>query len=140
MAVYGGSCLCGALKFTVEVPKSEFHVCHCGMCRRWHGGPALMVMADHAPRFEADAALGVYRSSDWGERCFCSLCGTSLLWRSVDGRFQAVPVGVLDGVEDFVFTMEIFVDDKPGSYAFAGDHEMMTGAEVMAAFGDETSP
>jgi len=140
MTSHRGHCLCGAVRFTVEVTSKEIAACHCGMCRRWHGGPVLAVMVDGAPVFDDPTALGVFRSSEWGERCFCRTCGTSLLWRSVDGRFQAVPVGVLDDAADFVFTTEIFVDDKPDYYAFAGDHRMMTGAEAMADIDGDAPP
>ncbi|MGC8713094.1 MAG: hypothetical protein ACP5RH_11940 [Leptodesmis sp.] len=35
-----GKCLCGAI--TVTTPdKPHIDACHCGMCWRWGGGPAL---------------------------------------------------------------------------------------------------
>ena len=45
----------------------------------------------HAPRCQGGASLkiedtthlGVYRSSDWAERCFCNKCGTVLFYRLV---------------------------------------------------------
>ncbi|XSG82576.1 MAG: GFA family protein [Methyloligella sp. ZOD6] len=137
MMTHQGHCLCGAVRFSAEVSKKEIGCCHCSMCRRWGGGPVLSVMADGPPRFDDETALGVYRSSEWGERLFCKICGSSILWRSVDGRFQSVPAALLDGLEDFAFTTEIFVDEKPAYYSFAGDRTRMTGAEVMAAFGGD---
>jgi hypothetical protein len=137
MPTYQGHCLCGALIFAVEVSKQEIDACHCGMCRRWHGGPALAVMADSAPAFADERALGAYRSSERAERCFCKNCGGAVLWRSLDGQFHAVPAGTLDGIDDFPFTTEIFVDEQPRHYAFAGERTRMTGAEVMAAFGGD---
>ncbi len=137
MTTYRGRCLCGAVRFSVEVSKKEIAGCHCGMCRRWGGGPAFGVEADGPPAFEDEATLGVYRSSDWGERLFCKTCGTSILWRSVDGRFHSVPAALIGDPADMAFTTEIFVDDKPAYYAFAGERTRMTGTEVMAAFGGE---
>lgn len=137
MTTYKGRCLCGAVRFSVDVSKKEIDCCHCSMCRRWGGGPALSVMADGPPRFDDETALGVYRSSDWGERVFCKACGSSVLWRSVDGRFQSVPVALIGDPEDMPFAMEIFIDDKPAYYTFAGERTRMTGAEVMAAFGGD---
>ena len=136
MTEYRGQCLCGAVRFTVAVTKKEIDACHCGMCRRWGGGPALSVTADGPPRFEDDSALGVYRSSDWAERVFCKTCGSSILWRTVDGAFQSIPAAILGEPEDLPFSMEIFVDEKPAYYSFDGDREKMTGAEVFAAFAE----
>lgn len=102
------------------------------------GGPVLSVMADGPPRFDDEGALGVYRSSDWGERAFCKICGSSILWRSVDGKFQSIPAALLGDLDGFAFTSEIFVDDKPAYYSFAGERTRMTGAEVMATVGGDT--
>lgn len=138
MTTYQGRCLCGAVRFSAEVSKKEVDCCHCGMCRRWGGGPVLTVMVDGPPRFDDEAVLGVYRSSESAERVFCKICGSSILWRSADGEFKSVPAALLSGVEAFDLTTEIFVDDKPEYYSFAGERTRMTGAEVMAAFGKPT--
>ena len=136
MTTYQGQCLCGSVRFSVDVTKKEIDSCHCGMCRRWGGGPALSVMADSAPRFEDETALGVYRSSEWAERLFCKTCGTSILWRSVDGKFHSVPAALIGEPEDMPFAMEIFIDEKPDYYSFEGERVRMTGAEVFEAFAD----
>jgi hypothetical protein len=137
MASYQGQCLCGAARFSVEVSKEEVDACHCGMCRRWGGGPLLTVMADAPPSFADESALGVYASSDWAERVFCKTCGSSLLWRSADGKMLAVPVALLGDPQGLPFAVEIFVDDKPPYYDFAGERPRMTGAEVVAMFAAE---
>ncbi|WP_026381094.1 GFA family protein [Afifella pfennigii] len=138
MTTYHGGCLCGAVRFSVEVSKAEIDACHCSMCRRWGGGPSLNVQADGPPRFEDEAALGVYRSSQWGERVFCKTCGSSVLWRSADGSFHAVPAAIIGDPEGMALALEIFIDDKPAYYDFAGERKRMTGPEVMAAFGVDT--
>ena len=134
-----GGCLCGAVRFTVEVARKAIDACHCGMCRRWQGGPAMAVMVDGPPVFADAGALGVYRSSAWAERCFCTTCGTALAYRTLDGRHHAIMAGALDDLDGFAFTMEIFIDDKPAWYAFEGDHPRLTGAEVMALFAGEAA-
>jgi hypothetical protein len=45
-------------------------------------------------------------------------------------------VGTFDEPGQFTLTSEIFVDRKPGGYAFAGDHERLTEAETIAKFKD----
>jgi len=137
VTTHRGECLCGAVRFSVDVSEPEIAACHCAMCRRWAGGPLLVVTADGPPRFDDETALGVYRSSEWGERLFCRTCGSSILWRSVDGRHQAVPVSLIGDPAGLAFTTEIFIDAKPDHYAFAGDRTRMTAAEVIAAFGGD---
>lgn len=134
-----GGCLCGAVRFTARLKTAEdgsvaADVCHCGMCRRWHGGPALAVETLEPPRLEGEDAIGVYKGSDWGERGFCKICGSSLFWRLQDQSHTNLPAGVLDDQTGLTLAVEIFVDDQPDFYRFAGERKRMTGAEVVALF------
>ena len=138
-----GRCLCGAVKFTAT-PKAHddgIHVdaCHCSMCRRLIGGPLLSVTLESAPVFEDETHLGVYPSSDWAERLFCKVCGSNLIYQFRDGSMYSANAGALDDLSDAKFTVEIFVDEKPEFYSFAGDRKRMTGAEVIAAFAEGSS-
>ena len=126
-------CLCGAVQFEVGVKAREMGVCHCSMCRRWSGG-AFMAVGCENVTFQNEAAVGVYSSSEWGERCFCKACGSTLMWRSKDGEHQAVSVQTFADPGSFRFASQIFIDEKPASYSFAETTRNMTGAEVMAAF------
>jgi hypothetical protein len=129
-----GGCLCGAVRFAATPVKMEMHACHCGSCRRWSGGPLQAVMCGDAVTLENDAALGVYPSSDWGERCFCKVCGTVLFWRLKDGSHVAVSAQAFDDPAAFAFSEEIFVDRQPDNYAFANKTHRLTGDEVFARF------
>ncbi len=132
-----GKCLCGAVRFTAEIDKPQFSACHCGMCLRWVGGPALAVVT-RAVKVEDDANLGVYRSSDFAERTFCKVCGSSLFYRiTAEGPHKGlhtVQLGTLDDVSGLAFGEEIFVDCKPDAYAFVGERKRMTEPEVLAMF------
>lgn len=83
---------------------------------------------------EGGAAVATYASSDWAERSFCSRCGTHLFYRLKSQGTHYVPVGLLEGVDDLRFHMQIFVDRKPPNYAFANETARMTEAEVFAKF------
>lgn len=138
-ATVTGGCLCGAVRFEVEVKAAEdgaviVDVCHCGMCRRWHGGPALAVQATGPLRFENEEPLGLYRSSAWAERGFCKTCGSSLFWRMEDGSFATLAAGALDDPSRLRLDVEIYVDEQPDFYAFEGARTRLTGAEVVALF------
>ncbi len=129
-----GGCLCGAVRFAAVPEKLEMDVCHCGMCRKWSGG-TFMAVPCTGVTVDDDAALGVYPSSDWGERVFCRTCGSSLFWRlrGAEGHV-AVSMQSFDDLSPFAFTEEIFIDEKPALYAFAGERPRKTGAQVVAEF------
>ena len=44
-------------------------------------------------------------------------------------------VGTFDDESPFELAGEIYVDEKPPGYDFAGDHPRQTGAEFMASLG-----
>lgn len=128
-----GHCLCGAARFSARVTKDHADACHCGMCRRWAGGPFIGVeVTDLA--FDQQAPRLVYRSSEWAERISCASCGGSLAWRMRDGSFASVPTGVFDPPLDLPVQVEIYIDEKPAGYAFAGVQRQLTCADVVAGF------
>ncbi|MCW2267418.1 Glutathione-dependent formaldehyde-activating enzyme [compost metagenome] len=128
-----GSCLCGAVKLSVNVEKASVDACHCSMCRKWAGGPLLSVHCSEPVTFTAGQPV-IYDSSAWAERLFCGQCGTHLLYRLKSGDFDSVSVGVLDGDTDWVFDLQVYIDEKPSYYCFANDTKTMTAAEVEALF------
>lgn len=134
-----GGCLCGAVRYTLADTPTSYGACHCNMCRRWSGGVEFGVqLKPGAVSFEQDDDLRVYTSSDWAERGFCGVCGSSLFWRlTAPGPMQgmlALSAGSLDSLEGLSFDAEVYIDHKPESYAFAGERKQMTEAELMAAF------
>ncbi|MFT6606428.1 MAG: hypothetical protein ACJA2X_001631 [Halocynthiibacter sp.] len=48
------------------------------------------------------------------------------------GNYE-VPIGLLDDANGLTLAKEIFIDDKPDSFEFAGEHKRMTKAELMEA-------
>ncbi len=132
-----GQCLCGAVRFTAKLKSEQVAVCHCSMCRRWSGGALLVVEVEEDIEFQGSDAVGVFSSSDWGERGFCKKCGTSLFWRMKGGGHTAVSAAAFDDLGAPSLTTEIFIDQKPDYYNFAEATHKMTGAEVFAAFDSE---
>lgn len=129
-----GHCLCGKVRFTARDVETHYHSCHCSMCRRWGGGPAMAVQCASI-EFEEDAGLGWYESSEWARRGFCKACGSSLFYHMKPSDSYIVWVGSLDDQTPFGMAGEIYIDAKPAGYAFAGDHPRMTEAEFMASLG-----
>lgn len=139
-----GQCLCGEVSFTVKAETDDngqvaLGACHCGMCQRWAGGPFVVLEGAHGLELHDETGLKVFKSSDYGERCFCGTCGSVLFWRMQDGSHIAVSAGALDDHSNQKLTTEIFFDEKSEAYAFAGDTQKMTGAEVFAHFSGQTA-
>jgi hypothetical protein len=135
-----GRCLCGEVRFDATPAERHSHACHCEMCRRWTGGALLAVpVAPDAVRFEGEANIRRYRSSEWAERAFCGVCGSSLYYRvTAEGSEQGMyymALGSFDEPDALPLASEIYVDVKPSAYAFAGEHRRITRAEKEASFG-----
>lgn len=126
-----GRCLCGVVTFKMQPAEPHFDACHCGMCRRWAGGPAFTVKAAAPPEITGEAEIAVYKSSDWGERHFCRNCGTHLFVTAPAFDYFGVSLGALDDTIGLDFRLEIFVDCKPASYDFANDTTRLTEAEFL---------
>jgi len=133
-----GKCLCGAVSYTAKDLKPELSACHCGMCRRWTGGPLLAVGTGEVV-WEGEDKLTTFKSSDWAERGFCAVCGSSLFYRiTAPGKHQGalhLAFGTLDDQRGFDLRLEYFIDKKPEAYTLAGERKTLTEAEVFALFG-----
>ena len=129
-----GKCLCGAVTFQALSKEGNVGACHCKMCRTWSGGVLFAVEDAHELRIEGEANLGVYKSSDWGERCFCKNCGTNLFWRSEQFGHTAVMAGNIIEEDKLRFAQQIYIDQKPGYFSFSEPTMKMTEAEFTAQF------
>lgn len=133
-----GKCLCGAITYEITSDVSETGVCHCSMCRRWSGGVYLAVEVP-ADGLTVTGEVQTYPSSDWAERCFCGKCGSSLWYRlTMPGPQYGthhLAFGTLDDPRDIEMLGEIYIDHKPDTYSFAGDHRRQTEAEFLASIG-----
>lgn len=127
-----GGCLCGGVRFELRGDADKAHLCHCKMCRRWGGGMALAVCSGEVAITKGET-LRWWKSSPWGERGFCGVCGSSLFWRTQDGGNFSVQLGALDDDNAAKGIGEhIFIDDKPGFYQTADDAPRLTGAAFTA--------
>lgn len=127
-----GTCLCGAVTITAKAASHEVGACHCSMCRRWGSGPFMELDCGTDVAIEGEEHVTRYDSSPWAERAFCARCGTNLFYRLKEANQHMVAVGLFDDADDLAFKTEVFIDEKPGFYSFAGDTQKMTGAELFA--------
>jgi len=131
---YHGSCLCKAVRFSVTPRQHKFGVCHCSTCRNWIGGPFFAVGCGPDVVFEDESGLAIYASSDWAERGFCRKCGTSLFYRLRESGSYQFSLGAIGGIEEFEFTSQIFIDEKPAAYDFANETRKLTGRQVIDTY------
>lgn len=129
-----GRCLCAAISFTFEPAEPEVDACHCAMCRRWGGGPALTIRTKGPATVTGREHLASFQSSDWGNRQFCKTCGTHLFFAAPSVNYFGVSAGAVDDLSGLTFTTEIFIDRKPDLYDFANPTRRLTEAEFTALF------
>lgn len=132
-----GGCLCGAVRYSATFANGDVGACHCGMCRKWSGGPYVSVHPTSVT-FDAQATLKTYDSSAWAERGFCGDCGSALFYRLTAGPASGLTIlafGSLDDPTGMTLTHEVYTDKRPAAYAFAGELSGMTEAEVLARHG-----
>jgi len=143
MPLSTGRCLCGKVSYSATL-KPGAGACHCGMCRKWSGGPLMSVHATGDVTLTGDEYIKTYASSQWAERAFCSECGSNLYYRLLpnpkfpDGEY-IFSAGSLDNQQGLVFDHEVFVDHNPGWYSFVGedDRRRLTEADIMALYGGD---
>lgn len=131
-----GSCLCHSVRFTFEPKEKHFDACHCSMCRKWSGGVNFAVVAKGQIEFEGEENISIFESSDWAERGFCQKCGSNLFYRLRDQSITVFCLGAIDNSEEFEFTGQIFIDNKPNNYDFSNNTKMMTEAEVLEMYSE----
>ncbi|HEY0052756.1 MAG TPA: GFA family protein [Caulobacteraceae bacterium] len=77
-----GGCACGRVRYRVEAEPSDAGYCHCTVCRRSSGAPALAFASVPLDAFRLTAAEPERRrSSSFGERWFCGGCGAQIAMR-----------------------------------------------------------
>ena len=97
----GGSCLCGGVRFEVELPFTRAVHCHCSRCRK-HSGTFGLTQG-RVPRegfrlVQGEELIRVYRPATGMAKAFCSVCGSSLFGGTwPDGPEVSVRFGALDG-------------------------------------------
>jgi hypothetical protein len=77
--VLTGGCLCGALRYSLSETPGDAGYCHCRLCQRASGSPAMAfgTVPLTAVTWE-EGSPSRYRSSDLAERWFCGRCGSSI--------------------------------------------------------------
>lgn len=99
--LFEGGCLCGAIRYRANSKPVRVVICHCPMCRRHSGAPALAFAHFPVSDFEwIGGEPSRYRSSEYAERGFCPRCGSTLsMHEEVLAERVQIAVGSLDTPE-----------------------------------------
>ncbi len=115
-----GSCLCGAVRFTVEGDLPPPDGCHCVNCRKQTGH--YLVSTD-VPKAALTVTggdhVGWYLSSEKVRRGFCTVCGSTLFWDPVFRDWIGVAMGAFDGPTGTRQDKHIFASQKGDYYDIA---------------------
>jgi hypothetical protein len=111
--VFTGGCLCGAIRYRSTAAPVRGVICHCPMCRRHSGAPALSFVHFPANAFVWErGAPKLYQSSEFAQRGFCENCGSTLsMHEEILADRMLVAVGSLDEpnrvhIDDHVWTKD----------------------------------
>ena len=112
-----GSCLCGAIKYTINGPLRDVTACHCSQCRKQSGHYyAATSAADADLIIEGGDNLTWYEASDDAKRGFCKTCGSALFWKNNGENKTSILAGSLDDDAGVKLIDHIFVADKGDYY------------------------
>ncbi|WP_426752185.1 GFA family protein [Myxococcus sp. Y35] len=118
--MHRGSCLCGAVRFTVEGELRGPDACHCNTCRK-HSGH-FFVSTDvprSAVTIEGQDKIGWFQSSNKARRGFCSVCGASLFWDPLQRDWIGIAMGAFDTPTRTRLALHVYVAEKGDYYDVA---------------------
>ncbi len=131
-----GHCVCGAVEIILKEYGNFVYTCHCDTCRRQNSGSVMSV--DAGPKENVAFVLGeekitIYHDEEV-ERGFCSVCGSNLFWHNPEKNHYCMNAELFDDIiENASFELELFYDEKPNYFSFAGSRKKLNGKfEEMA--------
>lgn len=92
---YSGSCLCGAVRFSVNGFSEQAANCYCSMCRKFHGAAyGTLVAVKGLTWLSGKEALKEYVAPNGTTRTFCAHCGSSLGFRVKDEPLEDIELAI----------------------------------------------
>lgn len=111
-----GGCFCGAVRYRLTSTPYDTGWCHCRICQKTSGAPALVFTTLPFAGFVVEQgaeAIGSIATTEFGRRGFCTACGT-LLTIHVD--FQP------DEIDVSAASLDAPGQVAPGFHIFYADH------------------
>lgn len=118
--MHNGSCLCGAVRFTVQGDLPPPDACHCTACRKQSGHFFTSTdVPKSALTVEGAEHVSWFQSSEKVRRGFCGKCGSTLFWEPVFRDWIGIAMGAFDGSTGTRLGIHIFVSEKGDYYDIA---------------------
>lgn len=119
--MHKGSCLCGAIQFSVAGELDAPVACHCVQCRKQSGHffASTNVKRDRL-QITGTEQLTWFQSSAKVRRGFCSRCGSWLFWDPPAHDWTSIAMGAFDPPTATQLERHIFVAEQ-GDYYRIGD-------------------
>ena len=128
-----GSCFCGAVQFSIELPTLFCGHCHCSMCRRPHGAAFVTwtaVPPDQLTITAGEERVARYQSSAKGTRSFCNNCGSQLFCQVEDGVVD-IAMAALHGPIDRLPEEHYYYDSRADWVEINDNLPKLGGADGM---------
>ncbi len=112
---YKGSCLCGAVSFSVGGFSERAANCHCSMCRKFHGAAfGTLVGVDGLIWLSGKGLLKEFTASNGSIRTFCMECGSGIGFRVKGAAFEEIELAIalFDDEIPVVIDAQIFTKYK----------------------------
>ncbi len=118
---FKGSCLCGQVSYEVEPPFIFFQYCHCTRCRKFTGsahGAGIFLKLDQFRWTSGEELVRTFEMPSARFYCtgFCSVCGSSMPWRTRNKKYYLVPAGTLDDDPEIRPERNIYWDSRAPWY------------------------
>jgi len=113
--VYKGSCLCGAVTFSVNTFSDQAANCHCTMCRKFHGAAYGTLVGVSGLNWASGIDyLKEFIAPNGTVRTFCSECGSSLGFRVSGAPLSEIELAIATFDSDIpvVIDAHIYTDYK----------------------------
>ena len=121
---YHGSCMCGAITYTIQGPLPEFGSCHCQTCQKASGtahGTNIGIARTQLTLSDPQGLLKGYESSPGKVRSFCGHCGTPIhAALQANPDFVRMRIGSLDTPVSQSVKAHSFVEEKAAWYEIGG--------------------
>lgn len=119
-----GGCLCGAVRYRLASVPFDTGWCHCRTCQLASGAPALVFTTVPIEDYvieQGKNSVGAVKSSSFGERRYCTRCGTPLtIWVEHQSDTIDLTVATLDDPATTAPSFHIFYGSRI-PWAAAGD-------------------
>jgi len=110
-----GSCCCKTVQFEIYVNPEMMGMCHCSRCRKLGASALVFTNVDNFKITQGLDKISTYKAVPpyQYDRCFCSVCGTSLgEVLSTTGSFP-ISANCIDSDLEIENAFHEFVSEKP---------------------------